>query len=272
MSVRNILMAAAGASTAAPPGQVTYTTQGTYSWVAPAGVTSVCVVCVGGGGGGSYDNGYYSYRSGGAGGGLGYGNNIPVTPGSVYQIYVGARGDGGYSQSTIGGDGSRSLFRDVSAGVDLVYAYGGRGGTGSGVSAGGDAAGPRLTGKGLGGSTSSSTTVTGGGGGAGGYGGNGGNGGYSGVNAQPGSGGGGGGGGSAIGGSSYGGNGGGVGLFGQGGNGSAGALGTNGGAGSGGFGTLFGGGGAANSPGSGGAVRIIWGAGRAFPSTNTGDM
>jgi hypothetical protein len=27
-----------------------------------------------------------------------------------------------------------------------------------------------------------------------------------------------------------------------------------------------------NSTGGGGAVRIIWGAGRAFPSTNTGDI
>jgi hypothetical protein len=43
---------------------------------------------------------------------------------------------------------------------------------------------------------------------------------------------------------------------------------------------LYGGGGAnwdtnydpAKSAGAGGAVRIIWGDGRAFPSTNTGDM
>ena len=33
-----------------PTGQVAYTTSGTYSWVAPDGVNSVCVVCVGGGG------------------------------------------------------------------------------------------------------------------------------------------------------------------------------------------------------------------------------
>ena len=37
-------------------GQQAYTTAGTYSWTAPAGVTSVCVVCVGGGGGGSRGN------------------------------------------------------------------------------------------------------------------------------------------------------------------------------------------------------------------------
>ncbi len=37
----------------APPGQQAYTTAGTYSWVAPSGVTSVSVVAVGGGGSGA---------------------------------------------------------------------------------------------------------------------------------------------------------------------------------------------------------------------------
>ena len=67
-------------------GQIAYTTPGTYSWTAPAGVTSVCVVCVGGGGSGGA--GYYV--GGGAGGGLAYKNNISVTPGSSYTVVVGA--------------------------------------------------------------------------------------------------------------------------------------------------------------------------------------
>jgi len=33
-------------------GQEAFTTPGTYTWIAPAGVTSVAVVCVGGGGAG----------------------------------------------------------------------------------------------------------------------------------------------------------------------------------------------------------------------------
>ena len=33
----------------APPGQQAYTTPGTYSWVAPTGVTKVSVVAIGGG-------------------------------------------------------------------------------------------------------------------------------------------------------------------------------------------------------------------------------
>ena len=59
-----------------PPGQQAYTTAGTYSWVAPSGVTSISVVAVGGGG-----------RAGG-GGGLGYKNNITVTPGNSYSVVI----------------------------------------------------------------------------------------------------------------------------------------------------------------------------------------
>ena len=42
-------------------GNVTYSTAGTYTWIAPATTTSVSVVCVGGGGagnGGPYKGGY----------------------------------------------------------------------------------------------------------------------------------------------------------------------------------------------------------------------
>jgi hypothetical protein len=88
-----------------------------------------------------------------------------------------------------------------------------------------------------------------------------------------------------------GGNGGGVGILGQGssgakGNPDGGGLsltgaddptdGGPGGSGSGGSGKLYGGGGRVLEQtfeaGGGGAVRIIWGPGRAFPSTNTGDV
>lgn len=49
MTHYNLLIGAGGKTVV---GQEAYTTPGTYSWVAPSGVTSVCVVCVGGGGGG----------------------------------------------------------------------------------------------------------------------------------------------------------------------------------------------------------------------------
>ena len=57
-------------------GQQVYSSPGTYSWTAPVGITSVCVVCVGGGGGGDNGfnrNGSRTYGSGG-GGGLGWKN------------------------------------------------------------------------------------------------------------------------------------------------------------------------------------------------------
>ena len=60
-------------------GQQAYTYYGTYSWVAPAGVTKVSVVAVGGGNSGAS----------GAGSALGYKNNYTVVPGSSYSVVVG---------------------------------------------------------------------------------------------------------------------------------------------------------------------------------------
>lgn len=70
-------------------GQQAYTAAGDYTWVAPAGVTSVSVVAIGGGGGGGGMD-YY----GGGGGGLGYKNNYTVTPGVGYAVKVGYGGPG----------------------------------------------------------------------------------------------------------------------------------------------------------------------------------
>jgi len=240
-------------------GQVAYTTPGTYSWTVPTGVTSVCVVCVGGGSRG--------------GGGLAYGNNIAVTPGASLSVQVGSVGQASWfiNSSTLQGGG---------AGLT--------GGTSTGSARTGGGAGGGATGGGIGH----------GGGGAGGYSGTGGVGGNN-TNGSAGSGGGGGGGASSQSLIGYGGGGGGgVGLLGEGSNGtggsgagsnpqgggggsggSAGAAappGTNNGGNGGGYG---GGGGERNAgyggsdgAGAGGAVRIIWGLGRSFPSTNTGDM
>lgn len=283
-----------------PPGQVEYTTPGTYYWTAPAGVTSVCVVCIGGGGGGMYyntsSNSYTFAMGGGAGGGLGWKNNIPVTPGQSYQVTVGAGGlTGAYSSgSTAGGI---SFFISTTT----VAGFGGSAGRYNTNLVGGSWAGD---GGGIGGGvikTSSSTYGPAGGGGAGGYNGNGGdgrdNGTSTGNSAVNGSGGGAGGGSARL--SStfvdhVSGGGGGVGIYGIGptgtgradGRGASGSYGQDGGSplnGGGGTtinGGAFGGGGGGASSiywgtgglGGGGAVRIIWGAGRAFPGTNTSDM
>ena len=232
-------------------GQQAYTTSGTFSWVAPAGVTSVSVVAVG--------PGYWG------GGGLGYRNNHSVTPGSSYSVVVGA-----------GGSGTSSYFVStcvVRGGASTSVGGGSYTGTGGGT---GGAAG--------------CGSCDGGGGGAGGYSGCGGQGGAYGTSGFGGGGGGGGGGGSNPG-IPSGSGGGGVGILGQGatGGGSSGGGGGGSGGSSGGTAfycccTAFGGaggsygGGRGRTPGvpgasGGGAVRIIWpGTTRSFPSTNTGNL
>ena len=282
-------------------GQQEYTTPGTYSWTCPANVTSVCAVVVGGGGGGGG-----GYGPGGGGGGLSWKNNISVTAGQSYTVVVGNGGagavdDGDGSLWTLsnGSPGSESYFVNTST----VRATGGNGG-GSGTSSGGtDTAGD-------GGGSGGLAVVSGAGyhwpgGGAGGYSGDGGRtgssssgyAGWSGTNyyGHNGAGGAGGGGGYTQT-HAGGGGGGGVGIYGEGTAGSGGGGGsaatdlTAAGGGSGGTdgaintgsyqpgndGGNYGGGGGCSyytgGDGGGGAVRIIWGSGRAFPSTNTGDQ
>ncbi len=242
---------------------------GQYSWTCPPGVTSVCVVCIGGG---ASNLGPTWAAGGGGGGGLGWKNNIPVTPGQSYLVQVGRGGDIAAQGNS---SGTSSFFIDPS----IVAGLPGSGATGGGFV--GD-------GGGNGGNAASNY----GGGGAGGYTGNGG-----GAAGTSGSGGGGAGGAQYS--STYGSSGGGgTGPFGQGASGVL--LGQAAGGGSGGEtssagenpstsagnihrpGGLYGGGG--GGPGSTapanlsvqrggrGCVRIIWGAGRSFPSTGTGDM
>lgn len=176
-------------------GESVYTSPGTYTFVAPANITSVSVVCVGASL--SWAN---NAKYGRGGGGLGYKNNIAVTPGSSYTVVVGTDNVDSYfiSAATVKG-GSAS---GATNGGTFVGDGGGNGGTG-GYNAG---------------------SVAAGGGGAGGYNGNGGDGGdsggYNGNAAAAGSGGGGGGAGATS--SSFGGGGGGVGLYGIGADGVAG--------------------------------------------------
>jgi hypothetical protein len=77
-----------------PTGQVEFTSPGTYSWVAPNGVSQVHVVAVGGGGNSRITNN--GYPTGGAGGGLGWKNNIPVNAGTAYTVQVGGAAGNSY--------------------------------------------------------------------------------------------------------------------------------------------------------------------------------
>lgn len=261
--------AASNSITAVLQGAQSYTSAGTYSWVAPAGVTSVSVVAVGGGGKGGNANGSRG-GAGGGGGGLGYVNNYTVIPGCSYVVEVGAFGSNSFFISTCvvrGGGGTNGGTSANSAGGTFTGTGGGNGGIGNA------------------GSPTGVAYRGGGGGGAAGYAGNGGAGGGTTSAGSAGAGGGGGGG------SGQGGSGAGVGILGQGGNGAGGisgstaATGGSGGAsgqigdcGPGGVGGLYGGAGGGGSGASGaggaganGAVRIVWpGATRTFPSTNVG--
>jgi len=253
-------------------GERIYNNPSTYSWTAPAGVTSVCVLCVGGGGGGA---GATVGGSGGGGGALAWANDISVTPGNTYAVVVGA----GSARLIFGtaARGGNSYF--VSS--DVCIAEGGFGGS-SGYPTDGGLGGSFYPTGGMGGTGGASTTGSGGGGGggAGGYTGAGGMGGNpSAITATAGTGGAasGGGGDSFSGGTGRGG--GGVGIYGQGANGaSTTGVGNPGSGGLGGSfmigGTYGGGGGGSDSETAGqggdGIVRIIWGPYRAFPSSNVG--
>ena len=251
-----------------PPGEIEYTTPGTYSFIPPEDYY-VSVICVGSGGGGRTFG--YGASGGGGGGGLGYKNNIALYASQPYTVVVGA--------VPSGGNGGDSYF------ISPTLVMGG-GGLAAPLHTGGPYVGD---GGGNGGNSSPAPLI--GGGGAGGYAGNGGN---AGSAAQLSSGAGGGGG-PAVAPRQFGGGGGGVGIYkGQGAkSGLAGATvpapspglpAFQGGGGSDGEGLAqttnggkYGGGAGGNTraptntpvPGTTGAVRILWGGRniRSFPNT-----
>jgi hypothetical protein len=226
------------------PGSSIYTTPGTYIWCVPSGVTSVCVVAIGAGA-----------TNAGGGGGLTWSNGLTVAAGASYTVIVGQGGLVGSSQA--------SSFNNNSCKADGGGSGGGGGGSGGDSSR---AVGASTYGGGNGGHW---------GGGAGGYSGNGGAG-YGLWNTTnagaAGAGGGGGGGGNQA--YPNNGGGGGTGIYGLGANGTyPGGGGSGGGTSSSGgsisVSGIYGGGGvyAGSAAGANGAVRIIWGTGRSFPSS-----
>jgi len=256
-----------------PLGGVLFSATGSHSWTVPNDVTSVSVVCVGPGGG-RWQTSVQS--SGGGGGGLGWENNISVTPGQTITVQVGEA-----PTAAAGTYGTDSYFKDTSTCVGKSGQNATNnttpGSGGSYVGTGGGNGGNGGTGK------------FSGGGGAGGYSGAGGAGAsnnndtnYIGSDGSGGAGGGGGG--------YYAGSGGGVGVYGEGDSGTGGNGTSNNGnggghGGSGGedgvhysdsslTGSKFGGAagyrngtlmGNGAGEGANGAVRVIWGTGRSFP-------
>jgi hypothetical protein len=290
-----------------PTGEAVFTQPtSSTSWTVPAGVTSISAVVVGGGAGGMHapQNGV---GSAGGGGGLTYANQFSVTPGETLTVVAGKGGNGGIKiSSVVAEDGGHSYIQRATTNINLIIAYSGAvdkslvtvtssagiGGVGGGSVTnvsyqGGNGAPSETTQKGTRGAGQGgygddggiATIVRGGGTNPSGGGTNGGGAGGYGVATTVGKGGG-------CSGSGGGGGGGGVNLYGT----STGTLpssvnldGSPGGLGGassahgqpgGGFG---GGGGSADDAatqgggdGGDGAVRIIWGPGRSFPSTNVG--
>ncbi len=115
---------------------VSYTSTGTTTWTAPAGVTSVDVLIVAGGGGAG-GGGNNSGCCGGGGGGGSAGqvqfiSTVAVTPGNGYSITVGAggTGEGGGSNS-----GAWNGYNGTNGGSSSGFGYtstGGNGGWGAG--------------------------------------------------------------------------------------------------------------------------------------------
>jgi uncharacterized repeat protein (TIGR01451 family) len=112
---------------------VPFTTAGNQTWTCPTGVTSVTVQAWAGGGGGGGAGKNYDQAGGGAGGSYTT-YTATVSPGTVYNLTVGAGGAGGAGGSatpTAGATGGSSFFGNSVAGVSSdasVVAVGGPGG------------------------------------------------------------------------------------------------------------------------------------------------
>jgi hypothetical protein len=119
----------------------TYDVVGTWTWVAPTGVTSAEVTCWGGGGYGELaDEG-----GGGGGGAYAYDSSIAVTAGNSYSVVVGGiAGDSTFNANDLVAKGGTTSTGDAggaggqagSCVGEVVYS-GGNGGAGNGTSGGG---------------------------------------------------------------------------------------------------------------------------------------
>ena len=281
-------------SGSAPRGEVLFPYAGdTTTWTVPEGVTSICALAISGGGGGLMRSASTDSVSGG-GGALAWVSNVAVKAGDIITIDVGL---GGYSSidTDTAGSGSASKITHLDLGV-VLHAAGGTGASYTVAGVGGTVVVGDGGSGGAGAVSKSGTGTAVSGGACGGYSGTGGAGKLSnntlGNLAGNDGAGGGGGSGSVIGAGSNHGNSGTTGIYGEGASGSGGAIGYGGGSGSGTYtnqanerrwinivplgtgggahalGTTYGQSGA--STGGNGIVRILWGAGREFPSTDVG--
>ena len=112
-------------------GAVLFNTPGAASWTVPDNVVSVDITMVGGGGGGGTG---VPGRPGGGGGGGGAGqviqyNNVQVTPGTVFNLYVGNGGKGAGNFTGYAGSNGETTYLDQSGSRLTAGGGGGGGGT-----------------------------------------------------------------------------------------------------------------------------------------------
>ena len=165
MPMQQMLLGAGGSEDIGTEAIITYGhsdytwSSATTTWVCPAGVTSISVVCIGAGS----KVGNYGTPHGGGGGGLGWKNNITVSPGTSYSVQVGESWENASHGDNF--NPAHTWFKDAS-GTILVQGESGSGMNGGSWTGDGGGAG------GAGGATMSSwgNFSRGAGGGAGGYG------------------------------------------------------------------------------------------------------
>lgn len=257
----------------APSGSQEWLAAGRYYFYAPVGMTSFCAVTLGAGGGTGGHDGQAKVGGTGGAGGLAYVNAIPCYPGELFYVTVGAPGAFG-APGVDGLPGGDSTIVRASNGQTVCAAGGGKPGGNAitGWALGGAGGGPIVGVGGYGGfgaegNYNGNIGHPGGGGGAGGYAGNGGHGGYTMSNGrsdprpQVGSGAGAGGYGAGF-------SGGGVGLRGKGSDGYTTYPQNPSSAGSGSGGGWNGSSSCTQQQFPGGA-RIVWGAGKSYPSNAT---
>jgi len=111
-----------------------FNSPGSYTWVAPAGVTSIAVLVVAGGGGGGND-----FGAGGGGGGVVYHPTYAVTPGNSYTVTVGNGGAKSTNNANTASTGGNSVFDSLTANGGGGGASNSSGAAGNGGSGGGAA-------------------------------------------------------------------------------------------------------------------------------------
>lgn len=130
----------------AEPGQVMWSTPGTYTWVVPTGVRKVCCSMVNAGQSGTVQNVNYNGITergyGGMGGFYKYKNDITVTPGQIITIVVASGGTNASGTAAKTGNGGTPSTKvtafamdaagssgSMSYGLDNAWKYGNGAGT-----------------------------------------------------------------------------------------------------------------------------------------------